>query len=85
MADEIDLQIHRNYRLFDNNFIAHDLRSGTSTYADRYTSEARAAFEARLQQMLQEIDGDPATLQEIFLGIYANPVENWTQGRITPR
>ena len=78
VADEIDQQIHRNYRLFDNNFIAHDLRSGTSTYADRYTSEARTSFEARMQQMLQEIDGDPATLKEIFLGIYANPVENVT-------
>ena len=76
VADEIDRQIHRNYHLFDNNFIAHDLRSGTSTYADRYTPEARAAFEARLQQMLQEIDGDPDTLTEIFLGIYANPVGN---------
>ena len=75
-ADEIDRQIHRNYRLFDNNFIAHDLRSGTSTYADRYTSEGRASFEARMQQMLQEIDGDSAILKEIFLGIYANPVEN---------
>ena len=76
VADEIDQQIHRNYRLFDNNFIAHDLRSGKSTYADRYTPEARAAFESRLQQMLQEIDGEPAILKEIFLGIYANPVEN---------
>lgn len=76
VADEIDQQIHRNYRLFDNHFIAHDLRSGASTYADRYTPEARAAFEARLQQMLQEIDGDPDTLTEIFLGIYANPVGN---------
>ena len=78
VADEIDQQIHRNYRLFDNNFIAHDLRSGKSTYADRYTPEARAAFEARLQQMLQEIDGEPAILKEIFLGIYANPVDNGT-------
>ena len=76
VADEIDQQIHRNYRLFDNSFIAHDLRSGKSTYADRYTPEARAAFESRLQQMLQEIDGEPAILTEIFLGIYANPVEN---------
>lgn len=74
VADEIDRQIHRNYHLFDNNFIAHDLRSGTSTYADRYTPEARTAFEARMQQMLQEIDGDPSTLKAIFLGIYANPV-----------
>ena len=78
VADEIDQQIHRNYRLFDNNFIAHDLRSGKSTYADRYTPEARAAFESRLQQMLQEIDGDPDILTEIFLGIYANPVDNGT-------
>lgn len=76
VADQIDRQIHRNYRLFDNNFIAHDLRSGTSTYADRYTPEARTAFEARMQQMLQEIDGDPSILKAIFLGIYANPVKN---------
>ena len=72
----IDKQIYTHYKLYDNNYIAHDLRSGTSTYADRYTLEAKKTFEERCNAMLQQLEGDRDTLLNIFLGIYANPVEN---------
>ncbi|RRD77292.1 acyltransferase [Tannerella forsythia] len=76
VASLIDQQIYTHYKLYDNNYIAHDLRSGTSTYADRYTLEAKKTFEERCNAMLQQLEGDRDTLLNIFLGIYANPVEN---------
>ena len=76
VASLIDKQIYAHYKLYDNNYIAHDMRSGTSTYADRYTLEAKKIFEERCNAMLQQLEGDRSTLLNIFLGIYANPVDN---------
>lgn len=75
IAALIDWRIYSNYKLFDTNYIAHDLRSGKSRFADRYTAAEKARFEARLQETLFAIDGDKTELREIFLGIYANPVD----------
>ncbi|MDR2468895.1 MAG: acyltransferase [Tannerella sp.] len=72
----IDTRIWEACKLHDNNYIAHDLRSGADTYATRYTPEALAEFETRYRQMLHEITGDESVLRKIFLGIYANPVDN---------
>ncbi|MDR1102570.1 MAG: 1-acyl-sn-glycerol-3-phosphate acyltransferase [Tannerella sp.] len=76
VATLIDRRIYRGYRLHGNNYIAHDLRSGRDTYAAHYTPEEKARFLARCEQMLQEIEGDEPALRSIFLGIYANPVDN---------
>jgi 1-acyl-sn-glycerol-3-phosphate acyltransferase len=76
VAALIDERIHRHYRLYNNNFIAHDLRSGRAAYAHCYTPEEKEWFQARCARMLQQIDGDRETLRSIFLGIYANSVDN---------
>ncbi|MDR2139848.1 MAG: acyltransferase [Tannerella sp.] len=75
-ASLIDRRIRHGYRLHDNNYIAHDIRSGRDTYAAHYTPEKKAGFLARYEQMLQQIKGDEPALRAIFLGIYANPVDN---------
>jgi len=74
IAGLIDKRIYKHYKLFNNNYIAHDLRSGESTYADKYTKEEKEGFIARYHSMLEQIEGDKDTLTSIFLGIYANPV-----------
>jgi hypothetical protein len=76
VASLIDRRIYRGYKLHSNNYIAHDLRSGRDTYAACYTPEEKAQFLARYEQMLQQIGGDEPVLRSIFLGIYANPVDN---------
>jgi hypothetical protein len=72
----IDRRIHNSYKLHKNNYIAHDLRSGKATFTAHYTPEEKTAFIARTTQMLQQIEGEKEMLMSIFLGIYANPVEN---------
>ncbi|MDR1525286.1 MAG: acyltransferase [Tannerella sp.] len=76
VASLIDRRIHENYKLYNNNYIAHDIRSGTSTYSGFYTPEEKERFIDRCNCMLKQIDGDKDTLMSIFLGIYAAPVEN---------
>ncbi|MBO6078433.1 MAG: acyltransferase [Bacteroidaceae bacterium] len=74
VADIMDERICKGYRLYPNAYIAHDIRSGSNRYADRYNQEQYNAFKARLAD-LEKYGSDPA-LKDIFLGIYANPIDN---------
>jgi len=76
IAALIDERICRAYRLSPNNFIAHDIRTGTGELKDRYTESQKAAFNERLQALSRYKDEcDMSVLLDIFLGIYANPVD----------
>ena len=80
VARLIDQRIISHYRLWPNNYIAHDMLYGTNTYREHYTDEEKQLFVehmAVLNQMAQleqyEV-ADLDALYDIFLGIYANPV-----------
>lgn len=80
VARLIDQRILSHYRLWPNNYIAHDMLYGTNTYREYYTDEEKQLFVehmAVLNQMAQleqyEVT-DLDALYDIFLGIYANPV-----------
>lgn len=75
VAELIDKRICTAYRLTPNNYIAHDMLYGESNYTDQYTAEEKAAFITYMKQLEKyESDCDIEALAEIFLGIYANPV-----------
>ena len=76
VAELMDSRINPNFYLNPNNYIAHDLRSGTTTYATHYTDEQKAAFVKYMEWMNEYPDFDREELKAIFLGIYANPVDN---------
>ena len=80
VARLIDQRIISHYRLWPNNYIAHDMLYGTNTYRELYTDEEKQLFVEHmsvLNQMAQleqyEVT-DLDALYDIFLGIYANPV-----------
>ena len=73
----IDKRIYNHYRLYNNNYIAHDLHSNNDACKDKYTTEEKAAFIARCHSMLEQIEGDKETLTSLFLGIYANPINHF--------
>ncbi len=70
----MDRKIISNYKLWPNNYIAYDMLNGADKFADKYTAEAKAAFEGYVNARLQKVEGDKEEIKEIFLGIYANPV-----------
>ncbi len=76
VAHLLDERIVANYRLYPNNYIAHDLLYGETRFADRYTPAQAEAFKARLALLADYDVAHPELLNEIFLGIYANPCLN---------
>lgn len=81
LKDKINVEIHKNYKLFANNYIAADLINGDTQWSDKgkYTSEEKATFEKYLQERLALIDlpnPDTEYLSHMMLLMYANPLFN---------
>lgn len=79
IAEHIDKEIFRNYRLYPSNYIALDMLEGNEAHGGRYTAEDKAAFEKYLQGQIARIDipnKDEAFLRERMLTMYANPARN---------
>lgn len=76
VAHLLDNRINTAYRLYPNNYIAYDIRYGTTKYKDCYTAEEKKAFMDNLQQLEKYDTCDIEKLKDIFLGIYSNPIIN---------
>lgn len=78
LADKLDKQIHKNFRLFPGNFIAADLLEGTTTYADKYNAWEEERFLKHLNDILEvrKNKDDFDVFRNYMLKIYANPVFN---------
>lgn len=77
VAQLIDSRINTAYRLFPNNYIAHDILYGNTHYQSMYTENEYDLFCQRLAKLdCYEETCDIERLREIFVGIYANPVDN---------
>lgn len=79
VAQHIDQQIHANYRLFANNYIALDLLENNNQYSNYYTHEEKQTFEDYITGQLNKIqieNKDEAYLRERILTMYANPAIN---------
>jgi 1-acyl-sn-glycerol-3-phosphate acyltransferase len=76
VAQLIDRRINTAYRLYPNNYIAHDLLYGNTKYRSMYTDEQYQTFTSYLAK-LDKYDEtcDLERLKEIFVGIYSNPVD----------
>ena len=82
VAHLIDHRIHEHFRLWPNNYIAHDKLYAQNTYHRLYSNKQKEAFELRVSQLLSKAteylgtDFETDALVEIFLKIYAAPVDN---------
>lgn len=79
IAEHIDHDIHRNYRLYPSNFVALDMLAGDSKHSGKYTPEYRSMFEEYIAGQLAKIDlpdKDEPFLRERMLTMYANPAVN---------
>ena len=79
VAQHIDHEIHRSYRLYPSNYIAADALLGESAFSEYYTEAELRAFDEYLSQRIALIDlpePDENFLRERLLTMYANPVFN---------
>ena len=76
LASIIDEKIHKNFKLWPNNYIAYDLLHATDQFAHLYSSEEKEHFKEVMNQKINKLEGDLSMLNQIYLDIYANPVKN---------
>lgn len=79
VAQHIDREIHANYTLYANNYIALDMLNGNDGNAGKYTAEDRARFEKYLEGQLAKIqidNKDEDFLMNKMILMYANPAKN---------
>ncbi len=76
VAQLLDSRINAAYRLYPNNYIAYDLRYGTTKYQGNYTSKQKEEFLQHLGKLDRYDTCDIEKLKDIYLGIYSNPVAN---------
>lgn len=76
LAQIIDRRIYDNYKLWPTNYIAHDMLHQSYRWRDYYTEEQQHAFVEYMNEGLSKLVGEESELRDIFLHIYANPVDN---------
>lgn len=82
IAELMDREIHRLYKLYPINYIAWDMLTGSSSWADQYTAQEWESFEGYLRQQIARIQmpealvPDEAYLRQRMLEMYANPAIN---------
>ncbi|QIA07023.1 1-acyl-sn-glycerol-3-phosphate acyltransferase [Draconibacterium halophilum] len=76
LAEMIDDQIYKNFKLWPSNFVAYDMLMQEHRFKDRYTSEEQKKFEIMVEQAMVNIDFPITDIQERFLKLYAYPVIN---------
>lgn len=75
----IDRKIHQNYRLYPNNYIAHDLLLNEKRFINNYTLEDEKKFDEYINKQIERItiaNKDVPFLREKLLLMYANPLTN---------
>lgn len=77
LAEYIDQQIYKCYKLFPNNYIAYDLYYNCSKYFNLYSLEEQKLFIELTHQRLKLVNEDRAEAMELWLKMYAAPVLNF--------
>lgn len=79
VAQHIDREIHSNYSLFANNYIALDMLNGNSDNTSKYTAGEKERFTKYLEGQLAKIqidNKDEEFLRNKMILMYANPAKN---------
>lgn len=76
VAKLIDTRINTAYRLYPNNYIAHDMLFGNNQYVNFYTDKQKNEFLNHFKMLEKYNTYSLDMLREILLKIYSNPIEN---------
>lgn len=79
VADAIDAEIYKNYEFFPINYVAYDMMTGKSDFADRYSRKDQSDFETYLNAQVAKVnlpDRDEKFLRGKIIEMYANTLKN---------
>lgn len=74
LAEYMDKQIYKNYRLYPNNYIAYDLYFNCNKYIDKYTTDEQRVFIELTHQRLKLVNEDREDAMQLWLKMYSTPV-----------
>ncbi|MCG8476834.1 MAG: hypothetical protein MI784_15320 [Cytophagales bacterium] len=77
LAELIDSEIHRNYRLWPSNYISFDRLHKTSQFEDKYSKEDIEKFDRYLKEQIDSVEGKKEELSPYIIRMFACPVENF--------
>lgn len=76
IVSEIDSEIYAGYKLWDTNYVAYDLLNSCSRFEGMYTPALKDAFVERMEKACSAVRNvDSRALRDIYLGIYAGPID----------
>lgn len=73
VAQAVDAAIHKQYKLWPGNYVAHDTISGSSTYSSEYSDTDKRLF-------LSQYDNLKPEVRDVVLQCFANPVNSRNRG-----
>jgi hypothetical protein len=76
LAEMIDAEIYRHYKLWPNNYIAFDLLHKSQEYSTFYTSDEKEKFLKYMENEIRGLAAERKIVEELFLKLYANPLIN---------
>lgn len=76
LAQMIDSDIYKNYKLWPTNYIAFDILHEDNKYSKLYTTEQKESFIQYMNKELAGFKDNKKAAEDIFLKIYSNPVLN---------
>lgn len=79
VADCIDFEVHRNYKIYPCNYIAYDTLYGEGRFSDQYTRDQRQQFIAYIDSRINKINlenPDVDFLKHKLLEMYSNTLKN---------
>jgi len=80
LADAIDAEIYKNYKLWPSNYLAYDLLNNTTKFSEFYSDKEKRQFKRRIKRRVQI--GDKIELEN-FLRMYAHPVTNHLKYKVS--
>ena len=77
LANLIDKKIYAGYKLWKTNYMAHDILHEKSQFSEFYNNDDRERFVEYMNKGLNaQLECERDKSREIFLEMYANPVDN---------
>ncbi|MCQ2249688.1 MAG: 1-acyl-sn-glycerol-3-phosphate acyltransferase [Bacteroidales bacterium] len=76
IAKLIDKKIYAGYTLYPINYVAADILSGQTRFANMYTDADKAAALGYFDEQCKRFQGDVDIQRQMLMKIYANPVYN---------
>ncbi len=75
VAEIIDAEIYKNYKLWNSNYVAYDLLNSTNKYVSNYDEKGKEKFQDYMSEQLKDLAGNKEA-EQLFLKMYANPTIN---------